>query len=77
MTEASIPAFEGLTRRVGVELAGVAGRPTLQDVITAFKDAGESKINSFMKCGKRSSPNFCTKACNAMSWIYSACRDVL
>lgn len=33
-------AFEGLLRRMGEEFAGVAGRPGLQDVTTALKDAG-------------------------------------
>jgi hypothetical protein len=32
-------AFEDLIRRMGVELGGVKGRPPLQDVITALKDA--------------------------------------
>jgi len=36
-------AFEDLIRRMGVELARVAGRPNLQDVITALKDAGVLK----------------------------------
>jgi len=33
-------AFEDLMRRLGVELAAVVGRPSLQDVLTALKDAG-------------------------------------
>ena len=36
-------AFEDLMRRMGAEFAGVVGRPTLQDVITALKDAGVLK----------------------------------
>jgi hypothetical protein len=32
-------AFEDLIRRMGVELCDVKERPTLQDVITALKDA--------------------------------------
>jgi hypothetical protein len=36
-------AFEDLMRRMGAEFAGVAGRPNLQDVITALKDAGALK----------------------------------
>ncbi len=36
-------AFEDLMRRMGIEFAGVAGRPSLQDVITALKDAGVLK----------------------------------
>jgi hypothetical protein len=36
-------AFEDLTRRMGTELARLAGRPSLQDVITALKDAGVLK----------------------------------
>ena len=31
-------AFEDLMRRMGTELAGVAGRPSLQDVLNALKD---------------------------------------
>ena len=31
-------AFEDLLRRMGVELAGVIGRPSLQDVLNALKD---------------------------------------
>jgi hypothetical protein len=33
-------AFEDLIRRMGTELAGVRGRPELQDVIIALKNAG-------------------------------------
>jgi hypothetical protein len=33
-------AFEDLIRRMGAELAGVAGRPSLQEVLTVLKDAG-------------------------------------
>ena len=33
-------AFEDLIRRMGAELAGVVGRPDLQDVLTALKNAG-------------------------------------
>lgn len=33
-------AFEDLIRRMGSELAGVAGRPDLQDVVTELKNAG-------------------------------------
>ena len=36
-------AFEDLVRRMGTELAGVGGRPSLQDVLTALKDAGVLK----------------------------------
>ncbi len=36
-------AFEDLMRRMGLEFAGVAGRPSLQDVITALKDASVLK----------------------------------
>jgi hypothetical protein len=36
-------AFEDLIRRMGSELAGVAGRPSLQDVITELKNAGVLK----------------------------------
>ncbi len=36
-------AFEDLMRRMGTEFAGVVGRPSLQDVITALKDAGVLK----------------------------------
>jgi hypothetical protein len=36
-------SFEDLTRRMAVELAGLAGRPSMQDVITALKDAGVLK----------------------------------
>lgn len=36
-------AFENLMRRMGEEFAGVTGRPKLQDVITALKDAGVLK----------------------------------
>jgi hypothetical protein len=36
-------AFEDLMRRMGFELAGVAGRPSLQDVLTALKAAGVLK----------------------------------
>lgn len=36
-------AFEDLMRRMGVELAGVTGRPELQDVITALKNAAALK----------------------------------
>ena len=32
-------AFEDLMRRMGQELGGVVGRPSLQDVVTALKDA--------------------------------------
>jgi hypothetical protein len=38
-----VAAFEDLLRRMGIELAGVAGRPSLQDVLTALKDAGVLK----------------------------------
>jgi hypothetical protein len=33
-------AFEDLVRRMGAELAGVGGRPSLQDLLTTLKDAG-------------------------------------
>lgn len=33
-------AFEDLMRRMGSELAGVVGRPKLEDVVTAHKNAG-------------------------------------
>jgi hypothetical protein len=33
-------AFEDLVRRMGSELAGVAGRPKLEEIITALKNAG-------------------------------------
>ena len=33
-------AFEDLMRRMGSELAGVVGRPKLEDVVTALKNAG-------------------------------------
>jgi hypothetical protein len=33
-------AFEDLMRRMGSELAGVTGRPKLEDVLTALKNAG-------------------------------------
>jgi hypothetical protein len=36
-------AFEDLVRRMGTELAGVVGRPDLQDVLTALKTAGVLK----------------------------------
>jgi hypothetical protein len=36
-------AFEDLIRRMGSELASVAGRPSLQDVLIALKDAGVLK----------------------------------
>lgn len=36
-------AFEDLMRRMGSELAGLTGRPSLQDVVTALKDAGVLK----------------------------------
>ena len=36
-------AFEDLLRRMGVEFAGVSVRPSLQDVLTALKDAGALK----------------------------------
>jgi hypothetical protein len=36
-------AFEDLMRRMGTEFAGVVDRPSLQDVITALKDAGVLK----------------------------------
>jgi hypothetical protein len=36
-------AFEDLMRRMGAEFAGVVGRPSLQDVVTALKDAGVLK----------------------------------
>jgi hypothetical protein len=36
-------AFEDLIRRMGAELAGVSGRPKLEDVITALKNAGVLK----------------------------------
>lgn len=36
-------AFEDLMRRMGIELAGVQGRPELQDVITALKNVGVFK----------------------------------
>ncbi len=36
-------AFEDLVRRMGTELAGVGGRPSLQDVLTMLKDAGVLK----------------------------------
>lgn len=32
-------AFEDIIRRMGTELAGVQGRPELQDVVTALKNA--------------------------------------
>lgn len=36
-------AFEDLIRRMGLELAAVAGRPSLQDVTTALREAGVLK----------------------------------
>lgn len=39
----SAAAFEDLMRRMGEEFAGVVGRPALQDVLTALKDAGVLK----------------------------------
>jgi hypothetical protein len=36
-------AFEDLMRRMGTELAGVMGRPEMQDVITALKNAAVFK----------------------------------
>jgi hypothetical protein len=33
-------AFEDLMRRMGLELAGVVGRPKLEEVLTALKNAG-------------------------------------
>jgi hypothetical protein len=36
-------AFEDLMRRMGSELAGVAGRPKLDDVLIALKNAGVTK----------------------------------
>lgn len=36
-------AFEDLMRRMGTELAGVGGRPSLQEVLTTLKDAGVLK----------------------------------
>lgn len=36
-------AFEDLMRRMGSELAGVVGRPKLEDVLTALKNAGVLK----------------------------------
>lgn len=36
-------AFEDLLRRMAAELAGFSGRPSLQDVLTALKDAGALK----------------------------------
>jgi len=36
-------AFEDLTRRMGSELAGVVGRPKLEDVLIALKNAGITK----------------------------------
>ena len=36
-------AFEDLLRRMGAELAGVAGRPTLQEVVSALKSASVLK----------------------------------
>jgi len=33
-------SFEDLMRRMGSELAGIAGRPKLEEVITALKEAG-------------------------------------
>jgi len=36
-------AFENQLRRMGVGLAGVSGRPSLQDVLTALRDAGALK----------------------------------
>lgn len=36
-------AFEDLMRRMGSELAGVAGRPKLEEVLTALKNAGVLK----------------------------------
>jgi hypothetical protein len=39
-------AFEDLIRRMGSELAGVVGRPKLEEVITAFENA------AFLKGGE-------------------------
>lgn len=36
-------AFEDLLRRMGTELAGVAGRPALHEVLNTLKDAGALK----------------------------------
>ena len=36
-------AFEDLMRRMGSELAGVVGRPKLEDVLIAVKNAGITK----------------------------------
>ena len=36
-------AFEDLIRRMGSEIAGVVGRPKLEDVLTALKNAGITK----------------------------------
>jgi hypothetical protein len=36
-------AYEGLLRRMGEEFAGVTGRPKLEEVITALKNAGVLK----------------------------------